>query len=317
MTTGLLPLSADPVTFGHLDLVEKALTVVDHLTVVIAENPDKSPVFTPKERVALMQRAILDFIPESGKRVLVVDSPGTMPDLVLEWNTDLVFRGIRNGQDKKYELQQTKFYTLAAPWTDWKKRIHFLQADPKLGHISSTVVREFGRRYLDLTQMAPMYVQVRLWRKLHQQKVLGIMGTDAVAVGESLISLLQQEGLPCGTISLTQIDCLLDADTSPGGVLLALGQSEDLRFAHRDRVYRKLLQENEGKLVLILGDLDSAGFIPRVNNNVVLLGKAEEKQKVLDLQEGYHYGTLLHHPDSKDLIDLSKTILKVVRRSLV
>ena len=60
MNSAIHPGTFDPITFGHLDLIERALKIFDHLIVAVGQNPQKSPIFTVEERVDMITRAVAD-----------------------------------------------------------------------------------------------------------------------------------------------------------------------------------------------------------------------------------------------------------------
>ena len=92
--------SFDPVTNGHLDIIRRALELADHLTVAVARNPGKSPLFTVEERIEMIQEAI-----GSQPRVSVDAFDGLLVDYAARNNVNVIIRGLRALSDFEYEFQ--------------------------------------------------------------------------------------------------------------------------------------------------------------------------------------------------------------------
>ena len=99
----LYPGTFDPVTNGHISLIERACRLFREVVVAVAENGGKDPLFTPEERFALMQASIAD-LPEKDQ-VKVVTFDGLLADLVAEQNAVAIVRGLRALSDFEYEFQ--------------------------------------------------------------------------------------------------------------------------------------------------------------------------------------------------------------------
>ena len=100
MQLAVCPGSFDPVTNGHLDIIRRASTLFDHVIVLVVINPDKTPVFTPEERVDMLRRAT------AGLPNVSVDSyTGLLMDYVREKSACAVVKGLRAMSDFEYEFQ--------------------------------------------------------------------------------------------------------------------------------------------------------------------------------------------------------------------
>ena len=100
MTRALYPGTFDPVTLGHLDLIERALRVFDSLVIAVSENPTKRPLFPHAERIALLREATRDL-----PNLEIVGFSGLLVDLIREQQADLLIKGLRAVSDFEYELQ--------------------------------------------------------------------------------------------------------------------------------------------------------------------------------------------------------------------
>lgn len=153
MVHALFPGSFDPVTLGHVDLVERALAVFSGVTVAVAENTQKSALFTLDERVSLLR----DTLPASDGL-----SVCTFSGLVVEFckvrGCEVIVRGLRNGADFNYEYQmaQTNFRLDASVET------LFLMASPEHSFLSSSLIKEIARNGGDVSAFVAPEVARRL-----------------------------------------------------------------------------------------------------------------------------------------------------------
>ncbi|MBR3403728.1 MAG: pantetheine-phosphate adenylyltransferase, partial [Firmicutes bacterium] len=104
MKTGVYPGSFDPVTLGHLDIIERGLKIVDKLVVGILNNSAKTPMFSLDERIRLMKTACEPY----GERVEIVAFSGLLVDFLKEQDSTKVIRGLRAVTDFEYELQMAQ-----------------------------------------------------------------------------------------------------------------------------------------------------------------------------------------------------------------
>lgn len=180
---GLVPLSADPITFGHLDLIARAAAVCDELLVAILNNDLKKGgyLFTLEERAAMAERVIAE-AGIAGARV-ITDS-GLATDLYMREDCDAVFRGVRDETDRQYEERQARVHASIHPPIDG--HFVFLTAKPELDQISSTLVKAFVLQHLDVSGYVPAIVKRRLEERLVRQMKVAVTG--GIAVGKSRVA---------------------------------------------------------------------------------------------------------------------------------
>lgn len=323
---GLLPLSADPMSYGHLDLIQRASVRCDELVVAVSVDPSKTPLFDPETRCKQVERTVREAHPEL-TNIRVIVSPDLLTDIYMVEGCDVVIRGIRDEHDAEYESLQTRYHEMALP--SIKGHFELLGADPSLAHIQSSVIREFARRFMDVTNMTPMFIQARLWRVLHQVKTIGVFypftTTDAgvktqVQVEMALAEAFNAAKIPFHTLDTTTYGSRLLRDEPGAGVQALrdkikadpLNCSEEL-FAHEDRIFR---HEMKGKTGVVLVTLAGPDFIRRVNNNVIVVNIPEEDgqlnpmlKRAREEQAKHHYGSIIEFnatPDAnyKALADL-------------
>ena len=138
---GVYPGTFDPVTLGHLDIVERALKVVDHLIVAVADNPGKGPLFTTKERVDLLRYDLAHNKKIKGKSWEVVAFSELLMKFVEKRKARVIVRGLRAVSDFEYEFQMAGMNS----YLNDDIETMFLMAQDKHQFISSRFVKEIAR----------------------------------------------------------------------------------------------------------------------------------------------------------------------------
>ena len=136
MRIAVFPGSFDPVTLGHLDLIERARKLCDLLIVGVLYNPDKSSFFTPQQRVDMLRRAIGD---SSGVRVL--HHAGLMVNLARAQGATLVIRGVRGAADLQAESAMAHANSTLMPGLETV----LLPAGAQFEAVSSSLVRQIAQ----------------------------------------------------------------------------------------------------------------------------------------------------------------------------
>ena len=135
MAKALYPGTFDPVTLGHIDLIERALHLFDEVTVAIATSESKTPLFTLEERIDHIQRIF-----DGNKRIKVIGFTGLVVDLAKEEESNILIRGLRAVSDFEYELQLANMNRAMSPDLE----SIFLTPKANLSFLSSTLVREIA-----------------------------------------------------------------------------------------------------------------------------------------------------------------------------
>ncbi len=143
----------DPITTGHLSVIERAARLFDQLVVLVAVNPSKSPMFSLNERIAM--------IGETTAHVANVACEGT-GDLVVACakarGAVALIRGIRGATDAEYEIELAQTNRLLAP----EMTTLFIPADPHLSEVSSSQLKDLAAQGMDVRRYAPASVLRRL-----------------------------------------------------------------------------------------------------------------------------------------------------------
>ena len=150
--TALCPGTFDPVTNGHLDIIERAARRFDALVVGVLDNPAKQPLFGAEERVALLKEVTLDL-----PNVEVDAFSGLLVEYVTRRGADVVVKGLRAVTDFEYEIQMAQMnHSLAGVET------LFMTTAPQWSFLSSSLVREVARFGGDVSELVPPVVAERL-----------------------------------------------------------------------------------------------------------------------------------------------------------
>jgi len=134
--TAVYPGSFDPITFGHVDLVKRGLTIADHLIVAVLGNSAKAPLFTTEERVAQVKAAVRGL-----GRIEVVSFDGLLVDFIRRARANVILRGLRAVSDFEYEFQMA----LMNRRLNRSAETVFLMPGEPYTYLSSSVVKEIGR----------------------------------------------------------------------------------------------------------------------------------------------------------------------------
>ena len=145
MKRAVFPGSFDPITFGHVDIIERALPLFDEIILAIGVNADKKYMFPLEERVRFMEKTFGD-----EPKIKVMTYKGLTVDFCKEQEAAFILRGLRNTGDMEFEktIGQTNFKMAGIETV-------FLIASSGKSHISSTVVRDVRKNGGDYSFMVP------------------------------------------------------------------------------------------------------------------------------------------------------------------
>lgn len=158
---GVYPGTFDPVTLGHLDIIERALKVVDHLVVGVADNPGKGPLFTTKQRVKLLETDLANNPKIKGKSWEVRPFNKLLMEFVEDVDARVIVRGLRAVSDFEYEFQMAGMNA----YLNREIETMFLMSQDKFQFVSSRFVKEIGRLGGDISAFVTPNVQKALKNK--------------------------------------------------------------------------------------------------------------------------------------------------------
>lgn len=196
MTTAVYALSADPITYGHLDVISRATKLFDKLVVAIGVNPAKNYTFTLEERTELARQS-LSHLP----KVTVMSFEGLLVDFAYEVGASVLVRGIRSIKDLDFERNLC--------WLGDGQKLELetilLFTRPELTQVSSSAVKELQRGQGLIHEYVPLVVKQRLEQRLSGQYLIGLTGEIGVGkswVGDRLVELAQEMGLEAHNLEL-------------------------------------------------------------------------------------------------------------------
>lgn len=146
MTTAIYPGSFDPITKGHLNIIERASRIFDRLIVCVMINADKQPLFTTEERVDMIRRVIRDL-----PNVTADSSPALLAEYAGRNGVNVVVKGLRAATDFEKEFQMSLINHKINPNLDTM----FLTSEHQFMYLSSSVVKELGGHGADISDFLP------------------------------------------------------------------------------------------------------------------------------------------------------------------
>ncbi len=160
MRIAIYPGSFDPITNGHLDILERAMKLFDKVIITIARNSSKSPLFTEEERLELIRKVVAPF-----KSVEVDSFDGLLVEYARKQNAIAVVRGLRAISDFEYELQMALMNRKLSE----SLVTTFLMPNEKYTYLNSSIVREIARLGGNINGFVPPEVQQALEQKLKRK----------------------------------------------------------------------------------------------------------------------------------------------------
>jgi pantetheine-phosphate adenylyltransferase len=194
MPNAIYPLSADPITNGHLDVIFRARKIFDNLIVAVGNNYAKNYTFSLLERKEMVKRVLKNF-----SNIRVIGFEGLLTDLTKQENINFIVRGFRNSNDYLHELNLYQNYLSQNP------DLEFINLFSSNNFISSTAVKEMIIAGGEIHQSVGILVKSALEKKLKKQVLIGIsggVGAGKSTVARILVQELQAKNIPAQSIDL-------------------------------------------------------------------------------------------------------------------
>ncbi|ACG72323.1 pantetheine-phosphate adenylyltransferase [Anaeromyxobacter sp. K] len=298
-TTALYAFSADPITYGHIDVVERVSRTFDRVIVGIGRNPAKKYLFSEDARVALARQTLGHL-----SNVTVLAFRGMVVDVALEQGACVIVKGVRNAADFDYEQVHHLVGVSQRVGID----THVLFARPSLAHVSSSVAKAIQAEHGFIHDYVPPAVKAALEEVLSGQLIVGVTGEPGAGKSllcEQLVAAGRREGLAVHDVDLDGIaHAVLSGEDTPlcaetraalidrfgrqvegsGGVdrrrlaACAFGDPGAVRDLNRIMMpavmvgLRKALYGLRGLVLLNSALLAEEGLLPLCNNRVILVG---------------------------------------------
>ena len=161
MRRAIYPGSFDPVTNGHLDIIERGCKLFDEIIIAILVNPDKQPFFSIEERRAMLEE-VLQTIARGDCTVRVDDFEGLLVHYAVAQQANAIVRGIRAISDYEYELQMALMNRRLEPGIETV----FMMPAEKYSYVSSRLVKEVFQLGGELNGLVPAVVEARMKTKV-------------------------------------------------------------------------------------------------------------------------------------------------------
>ncbi|MEO8231646.1 MAG: pantetheine-phosphate adenylyltransferase [Ignavibacteriota bacterium] len=153
----IYPGTFDPVTFGHIDIVKRAVDLFDEVVITVAKNPTKKPLFSTEERVEMLRESLIEF-----KSKVVIDSfDGLLVEHAKQVGAQAIVRGLRQISDFEFEFQMALMNRkLSGDITTI-----FLMPHERYTYLNSTVIRNLASLHADVSSFVPLNVHEALKKK--------------------------------------------------------------------------------------------------------------------------------------------------------
>ncbi|GAB3068076.1 pantetheine-phosphate adenylyltransferase [Virgibacillus ainsalahensis] len=152
----ICPGSFDPITNGHLDIIQRGIKVFGEIVVVVFNNQSKTPLFTVEERIELIKEATKDL-----PNVSVDSSDHLLMDYAKENNADAIIRGLRAISDFEFEMQNTSMNRKL----NEEIETFFMMTDNQYSFLSSSIVKEVAKYNADVSDLVPTVIEKALKEK--------------------------------------------------------------------------------------------------------------------------------------------------------
>ena len=164
MRRAIYPGSFDPVTNGHLDIIERGCKLFDEVIIGILVNPDKQPFFTVEERHEMLTEVVKS-ISQGGCTLRVDSFSGLLVNYAVAQEADVIVRGIRAISDYEYELQMALMNRRLEPGIETV----FMMPAETYSYVSSRLVKEVFQLGGTVTGLVPPLIEKRMKEKLNQR----------------------------------------------------------------------------------------------------------------------------------------------------
>lgn len=160
----LYPGTFDPLTNGHVDVLNGALALADEVVVAIGVHPGKKPLFSLAQRKAMIAETAKILGKSAESRLRTISFDGLVVDAAAEAGASILIRGLRDAGDFDYEMQMAGMNGTMAP----QIKTVFLPASPSVRHITATLVRQIAGMGGDVSPFVPAGVAKRLEKKFRR-----------------------------------------------------------------------------------------------------------------------------------------------------
>ena len=159
MSIAVYPGTFDPVTYGHIDIIQRTAAIFDNVIVGVLRNYTKTPLFDIPERIDMLQEVTIHL-----PNVKVTTFEGLVVDFCKEQNANVIIRGVRSFADFEFETIMAQTNRKLSPRIDTM----FLTTSPEYSYVSSSSVRELITFNGDFSTFVPDSIQKRIYKKMSE-----------------------------------------------------------------------------------------------------------------------------------------------------
>jgi pantetheine-phosphate adenylyltransferase len=175
--TCIYPGSFDGLTYGHIDIIDRACNTFDKVIVAIGINPSKKNTFSVEERIKFINKSV-----KQPNKVEITSFTGLLADFAYQQNVKTIIKGVRSNQDFDYERLLHEVTVTQQAGID----THILIADQKLSHVSSSAAKELCKHQGLVHEYVPYCVKAALEHEINNQFILGVTGS--IGMGKSYVT---------------------------------------------------------------------------------------------------------------------------------
>ncbi|MCB1023342.1 MAG: pantetheine-phosphate adenylyltransferase [Acidobacteria bacterium] len=161
MKRAIFPGSFDPLTMGHMDIIERSVDLFDEIIIAVLNNPDKNPMFLPEERCAMI-RSVIEDLDTKGCNLIVESFSGLLVDYAKRRKSHAIVRGIRAVSDYEYELRMALMNRRLEPEIETV----FLMAAEEFSYVSSHLVKQVFTLGGRVEGLVPPLIEMKMREKI-------------------------------------------------------------------------------------------------------------------------------------------------------
>lgn len=162
MRIAVYPGSFDPITYGHLDIIERSAKICDKLIVAVLVNSTKTPTFSLEERVELIKTSVGD-----ARNIEIESFSGLLIDYMKQKDANIIIKGLRAFSDFEYEFQMALMNKTLCPEVETL----FMMTSSRYSYVSSSMVKELVRYDGDIDEFVPQLIKGKITDKFKERKV--------------------------------------------------------------------------------------------------------------------------------------------------
>ncbi|BAK81077.1 pantetheine-phosphate adenylyltransferase [Candidatus Arthromitus sp. SFB-rat-Yit] len=160
MNKAIIPGSFDPITLGHIDIIERSLKIFDEIMVCVLVNPDKKTLFSIEERKRLINKSISNL--NDSDKIKVDSYEGLLIDYMNKKDINIIIKGLRAFSDFEYEIQMAFLNNKMAPNIE----TFFLMTTENLSYISSSSIKQIVKFGGNISGLVPPVIEQDIIHKI-------------------------------------------------------------------------------------------------------------------------------------------------------